>query len=524
MSADWVDPYADVPPPDCEPDSDAEPDAPVIPIGRGQRGRRAERDQPTAAECSEFTDSATSERLVAEALKGRWLYTKGLGWLRWTGVVWAPDPDEALVEVTREWVNGEVARVAADGVLGRTRGAAGLQSASRIKRLAELARGQLLADAARFDQDADVLVCANGVVDLQTGQLSPHDPARLVTKRTPVAYRPDATHSDWDAALAALPADCRDWAQTRFGQAATGHQPDDDKMLVLQGAGENGKSTLLVGILRALGSYAQLVPDQLLLGSADAHPTDLMTLRGARLALIEETPEGRRLNVSRLKKILGTPEISGRGMRENFTTFKATHALVLSTNYLLAVDETDHGTWRRLARLVCPFKFVGAGKPLVGDRERHGDPQLKPRMESGKAQAEAVLAWLVVGAMRWYRVDRAMPAPPARVERDTREWRAQSDSVLAYAMERLEADSNSRIWTADLLADFNNHLAERGQRVWSDRTFAERFGSHIWTSDHRVEKVRGRHPDTAISRSRNEGLGPIPAVHPAWVGIRFTAS
>lgn len=524
---DWldepVDDFSYPPEPEREPEPGA---AEVVPLrGRAKR-RSAAQPNSNPAEYSEFTDSAVSERLVEEALRERWLYTDALGWLRWTGMVWKPQPDAVLIEAVRSWVDAEVVRVAALGVPARTRDAAGLQSASRIARLASLARGQIIADAAEFDQDPEILVCGNGVANVRTGLVSPHDPSRLVTKSTGVDYRPGATHADWDSALRALPTDTHDWAQVRFGQAATGYQPDDDRMLILQGGGENGKSTLLVGIQRALGDYAVLVPDQLLTGSTDSHPADLMTLRGARLAVIEETPEGRRLNVTRLKKVIGTPEITARLMRQNFTTFGATHSLMLSTNFKLQVDETDHGTWRRLAMLRCPFTFVKPDEAQTGTHHRAGDPGLKARLsdtsEQGRAQREAVLAWIVTGAMRWFESGRTMPSLPDRVARDTQSWRAESDFVLSYAIERLEADPSSRIWTADLLADFNSNLVGRGQREWSDRTLTERFGEHSWASENRVAKARGRHAGTALSRSPHENaLGEPPAVHPAWVGVRF---
>lgn len=92
MSTAWAD---DLPP---VTDADAPPlddDAEVVPI-KGRTGTTT-----AVSEFSEFTDSAVSERLVAEALSGRWLYTTALGWLRWTGVVWDPTPTEALIEVVR---------------------------------------------------------------------------------------------------------------------------------------------------------------------------------------------------------------------------------------------------------------------------------------------------------------------------------------------------------------------------------------------------------------------------------------
>src|SRR5690606_27228452 len=76
------------------------------------------------------------------------------------------------------------------------------------------------------------------------------------------------------------------WMQVRSGQALTGHVPDDDRMIVLRGGGENAKSTMLGAIQAAFGDYAVLLSDKVLLGDTRDHSTEMMDLRGARLAFI----------------------------------------------------------------------------------------------------------------------------------------------------------------------------------------------------------------------------------------------
>ena len=39
----------------------------------------------------------------------------------------------------------------------------------------------------------------------------------------------------------------------------TGYRPDDDRVVVLHGEGENGKSTLLAGIRVAVGEHAAVI-------------------------------------------------------------------------------------------------------------------------------------------------------------------------------------------------------------------------------------------------------------------------
>jgi len=51
---------------------------------------------------------------------------------------------------------------------------------------------------------------------------------------------------------------------------------------------------------------------QAIMAQPGDHSTELMTLRGARFALIEETPEARHFNIKRLKDMVGTPYVTAR--------------------------------------------------------------------------------------------------------------------------------------------------------------------------------------------------------------------
>jgi putative DNA primase/helicase len=91
-----------------------------------------------------------------------------------------------------------------------------------------------------------------------------------------------------------------------------------------------------------------MASDRILLANPDQHPTELMDLQGVRYAVAEETPEARRLAANRLKKTIGTPQITSRKVHKDEVTFDATHSFFLSTNFRPMVEETDLGTWRRL--------------------------------------------------------------------------------------------------------------------------------------------------------------------------------
>lgn len=482
-----------------------------------------------------FSDAVLADTVCMEALEGRYRWAAGLGWMRWDDKVWVECTDAQVMEEIRQW-----ALAGFQEILDQQRaepnkdyraqmdGWRGALAASKLGNLLKLARGVngILTDATDFDYDPDVLNCQNGILDLRSGVITPHDPDRLMTKITGCDYVPGARHRDWDTALEAVPQDVLDWFQVRAGQAITGHTPPDDIILLLQGGGSNGKSTVMDGISKAAGTrggYHTAIADRALMGNAsDNHPTEMMDFLGARLAVLEETPEAKHLDVNRVKKLAGTEQITARKMRKDSVTFKTTHTLIINTNHKPLVDETDHGTWRRLAMLCFPFSYRKPGEPITGPNDRAGDQTLRQRVRTDERVTEAILAWLVKGAQKWYANGQIMEAPPKRVEDDTLEWRRESDLILSFIDDVLEHDHDSHIYSVELREAFNAYIAEKGHREWTERTFKSRFGSHDLNAKNAVAYKRIK--KTAKREAQRSTLTPVASVpnpYYAWLGIKF---
>src|SRR5207342_835538 len=126
--------------------------------------------------------------------------------------------------------------------------------------------------------------------------------------------------------------------------------------------------------------------------------------------------------------------------RDNFT-FQASHSLFTTTNYVPIVNETDHGTWRRLTLLSFPYTFRKPGEPMESDSDRRGDPTLKARIrQDANGQHDAIVTWAVEGAMRWYADPDTALQPTETIAEDTRAWRAEADRILGFWDEHLTAD------------------------------------------------------------------------------------
>jgi len=113
----------------------------------------------------------------------------------------------------------------------------------------------LRVDAPRlFDRPSPARInLRNGLFDITTRTLQPHDPSYLTTIQLPVTYDPAARCPYWDAFLEqVLPEDCIDLVYEILGQTMRGDISDQSAVLGM-GEGRNGKSTFLAGVQSLLG-------------------------------------------------------------------------------------------------------------------------------------------------------------------------------------------------------------------------------------------------------------------------------
>jgi P4 family phage/plasmid primase-like protien len=319
------------------------------------------------------------------------------------------------------------------------------------------------------------------------------------------------------------------------GQGITGHPPEDGIMPVLQGPGSNGKTLLSTdGLLPALGDYSSAASHKLITsqkaGSSE-HSTEMADLQGKRLLIGEELSEGRSIDVTALKRIMDVSQIRARFVHKDNISFTASHSLFCTTNYRPVINETDHGTWRRLALLVFRYTFRKPEEELARDTDRHGDPELKTRIRRGwDGQHDAVVTWAVQGAMRWYGRGMTALPPTERITEDTRAWRASADHVMSFWDEFLVKDAGDGashppcISASHLHAVFNAWLMKNGHSAWTKQTFAARFGEHGETTSKGVRYELTRRLAN-LSWYRGTDL-QVPAETiaqqmRAWVGVRF---
>jgi len=432
-----------------------------------------------------------SDAHVGEAfgttLTGRWVYCRALGgWLGWDGRRWAPDRGEAVHEEFRQWViriGEQVWRDAGDSDVMRQ--VAKYRERGKIDAAVIIARRleTVAATADEFDRHPHLLNVGNGVVDLRTGELLPHDPTLRLTKLTTTTYIPGTTHPDFDAVLDALTGDTRLWVQRLFGAAAYGSVVDD-VLPVFDGTGGNGKTTLLKVIAGALGEYAVPASTRLLMarGVTDEHPTLIADLYGRRLVYIEETPEGGALKMEQVKALTGGGRLSARFIGKDYFDFEPSHTIVVATNHRPAVNASDYAAWRRLRLVPFTRTYVAAHEAKPGDLI--ADRQLRARLDRPH-QREAALAWIIAGATGWH-ADGGLGACTT-IDEATATWRRDEDVIHAWFADCARIGGDTR--ASDLYRSFADWCTREGRRyVSSNKEFVKRFTDHDLYRNHAITK------------------------------------
>lgn len=318
-----------------------------------------------------------------------------------------------------------------------------------------------------FDADRHLLNCTNGIIDLHTGMLWPHDPARYITKVTGAVYDPRAECQQFDAFMLSImggDVEMVQFLQRWFGYCATG-DVSEQKMVLHIGAGANGKSTLVNLVDDVLGDYAITAAPTLLAAAnnnSERHPTELADLAGARMVTASESDEGNVLKEALVKRLTGSDPIKGRLMREDFFEFLPTHKLQMLTNHTPTVRGQEHAMWRRLL-LVRYDRIFGTQEDLDAGRAQGLRDNLLP--ERLATESSGILNWLVNGAVEWRKQGLN---PPASVKQASERYRKEQDRVAQFIAEKctLEPGRFSRYVTssgeAGILTAFQRWARENG--------------------------------------------------------------
>ncbi|MBF0561461.1 MAG: hypothetical protein HQL37_05445 [Alphaproteobacteria bacterium] len=423
---------------------------------------RAELDNTPRWKPSSNQNEATPPTLSEDALAveftakhgGTWRYVSGWGrWLEWDGCRWQFDKTLKVYDLERRICRAAAATAEADDALN----IASARTAAAVEKLAKADR-QHAATVEMWDTDPWVLNTPKGVVDLTTGKIRPHRPEDYLTKITAVA--PEGECPIWLQFLDRVTAgdvDLAAFLRRIMGYALTG-VTRDHALFFAHGSGSNGKGVCLNTMTRLLGDYAAVAPMETFTATAsDRHPTDLASLRGARLVTAQETEEGRRWAEAKIKSLTGGDPISARFMRQDFFTFEPQLKLVIAGNHKPSLRSIDEAIRRRFHLL--PFTVT------IPAAER--DASLPQKLE---AEWGGILTWAIQGCLEWQRIGLK---PPKVVIAATEKYLSEEDSFATWLGECTEIDVRGWETSADLFGSWNAWAERNGEHKWDKKRFGQ---------------------------------------------------
>lgn len=330
-------------------------------------------------------------------------------WYRYAEGYWQQEPSSVrVVQMAREVI--KKLRPEAESIIDPEAMTEALQAVAACERtnfaagvVAGLAGEEGVASSSlEMDTTPHLLCVKNGIVDLRTGELLPHDPEARLTMVTACDYVPGAPRPWFERTLKdALKDDERIAFLKRFMGYAILGQPKERAMLVPIGKGKNGKSTIFNAIQEVLGTHAATMNSNVIAtpagavvnGNSGGPAEQMLRLRGKRGIFASETKRGAVFNDDTVKTLAsGGDTIVARGINaKNSIEFRPTGVVILPANVLATVRDDDAAVYDRLVVLRFSARF---------DQDAKTEPDTQ-RPQKLKDEMEGILAWLVEGALEY---------------------------------------------------------------------------------------------------------------------------
>jgi len=401
-----------------------------------------------------LSDDALAAAFVAEYGKD-WRHVGAWGvWFHWTGCRWQRDEKSFVRETVRQVCRSASA---ATGGPSEARRIASDKTIAAVLRV--LAADPLIATApSEWDAHPMLLNTPSGIIDLESGDILPHDRRYLISQMT--LARHDTGCPRWMRFLDEVTdgdQDLVEYLARLAGYCLTG-QTREQMFAFIHGPGGNGKSVFVQTIAAALGDYtATATLDTFMASPSARHLTELAGLRAARLVIVPETEGGRSWAEGRIKTVTGGEKVRANFMHRDYFEYAPQFKLVVMGNHRPALTQVNEGMRRRLHLI--PFDVTFS--------EERRDRDIENVL---LAEIDGIFGWMLAGCADWLR--RGL-MPPARVKDEAAEYFASEDLIGQWIETTCVCGGTERATSRALFASWKAWADAEGHVEGSLRALGE---------------------------------------------------
>jgi putative DNA primase/helicase len=326
-------------------------------------------------------------------------------------------------------------------------------------------QGIMYKSATEFDTHNDLLCVTNGVLNLKTMKLLPHDPKYLMRTMSNVHYDVGAKSLKWDAFLDDVfgnDEELRGYVQRAVGYTLSGNNLEK-AFFILKGESNSGKSVFLNVIGHILGGFYKKANIETFLQKSTmggARP-DLASMMNKRVVVASETNEGDRFDEKLIKDITGGEPLTCRDLYKGEVTYQPMFKIWLSTNVLPVVRDDSNGVWNRVK--VVSFNNVVPSEKM--------DVHLTDKL---RLDATGILNWCVAG-YQMYLEDGLVE--PVTLTDQVASYREENDLFGSFITDCFILNKTSKIERMAAFDIFNDWCLKTKsyQRGMSNRKFYKKI-------------------------------------------------
>lgn len=346
--------------------------------------------------------------------------------------------------------------------------------ASNVRNCMSLLERKVAIAIEDMDTDLDSLNVKNGVLNLKTGQLTPHSHKQLYSYCIPTEYDPEADSTFWEQWLLEVVGgrqEIAEYLQLAIGYSITG-RTREEVMFYLQGPPRAGKGTFTESIIYMLGGRPIATEVDIALFMSGGYSTSsvgfsLAGLKPARFVAASESDESDWLNAKNVKRWTGRNLITAAHKYGRDFTYQPQFKIWLVSNFPPQMDADDKAAWSRLRIVKFPHSYLG--------RE---DKLLKSRMRQEPVQ-KGILKWAVEGSKKWYKLGSQGLYVPEEVKELTKQAQTEVDWVSAWITQEVEVTQNDEHQVPETLyySEYKDWCRSRGVNPKSLRSLNRSLSS-----------------------------------------------